>query len=93
MYLAENKRANQGAVMRIFAFGKVCIGETRGPGAPALDRNANLCLWQSSHRRNSGSRGESPWPSCGTLAPIKGRLCGAKRGGNNNYSPEKGTPG
>jgi hypothetical protein len=26
-----------------------------------------------------------------TLAPIKGRLCGAKRGGNNNYSPEKGT--
>jgi len=27
-----------------------------------------------------------------TLAPIKGRLCGAKRGGDNNYSPEIGTP-
>ncbi len=27
-----------------------------------------------------------------TLAPIKGRLCGAKRGGDNNYSPKKGTP-
>jgi hypothetical protein len=27
-----------------------------------------------------------------TLAPSKGRLCGAKRGGENNYSPEKGTP-
>jgi hypothetical protein len=27
-----------------------------------------------------------------TLAPIQGRLCGAKRGGDNNYSPKKGTP-
>jgi hypothetical protein len=27
-----------------------------------------------------------------TLAPSKGRLCGAKRGGDNNYSPKKGTP-
>ncbi len=27
-----------------------------------------------------------------TLAPIKGQLCGAKRGGDNNYSPENGTP-
>jgi hypothetical protein len=26
-----------------------------------------------------------------TLAPIKGRLCGAKRGGDNNYTPKKGT--
>jgi hypothetical protein len=26
-----------------------------------------------------------------TLAPIKGQLCGAKRGGDNNYSPEIGT--
>jgi hypothetical protein len=27
-----------------------------------------------------------------TLAPIKGRLCVARRGGDNNYSPKKGTP-
>jgi len=27
-----------------------------------------------------------------TLAPIKGRLCGAKRGGNINYSPKYGIP-
>jgi hypothetical protein len=27
-----------------------------------------------------------------TLAPIKGRLCGAKRGGDNNYSPKKAPP-
>jgi hypothetical protein len=26
------------------------------------------------------------------FALMKGRPCGAKRGGNNNYSPEKGTP-
>jgi hypothetical protein len=26
------------------------------------------------------------------FAPIKGRICGAKRSGDNNYSPEKGTP-
>jgi len=27
-----------------------------------------------------------------TLASIKGRLCGAKRGGDTNYSPKKGPP-
>jgi hypothetical protein len=27
-----------------------------------------------------------------TLAPSKGQLCGAKQGGDNNYSPKTSTP-